>query len=406
MQSRPGLVLSAFGVSSLGDGIRTAALPLLAVTVTSDPVLVSGLVVAGRLPWLLVALFSGAVADRIDRRRLMIIADVCRATVLLGVVAFLLAGDPSIWVLYVLAAALGIGETLFETATQGLLPQVVPPERLASANGNMASLNFALGSFAGPAVGSWLFSLSRVVPLAADALTFLASAVILLVHRVVCGPVAPNEEAPADRPSLFRSVGEGLAWVRDQPLIRAFILVGVLANFTQSAIQSVLVLLATGEMDVPKAAFGLLLTASGVGGFLGAMLSARVGERLGIARVLLPAVASGVPLFAIMAVTSNVVVLGICLALNAFMGVMVSIQMAVLRQRIVPNHLLSRVSSVGQFFAFGIALPLGALAGGLLAGALGTRAVYLGAALVVLALTLGTAARLRPAQLRRAVAEI
>lgn len=143
VQSRPGPVLAAFGVSSLGDGMRTAALPLLAVTVTTDPVAVAAIAVFGRLPWILVALFSGAIADRYDRRALMVAVDLCRALVVIGLVAFIISDADHLVLLYAVALLLGIGETLFDTATQGLLPQVVPKENLGKANGNLFTLTWS-----------------------------------------------------------------------------------------------------------------------------------------------------------------------------------------------------------------------------------------------------------------------
>jgi MFS family permease len=400
VQSRPGPVLAAFGVSSLGDGMRTAALPLLAVTVTTDPVAVAAIAVFGRLPWILVALFSGAIADRYDRRALMVAVDLCRALVVIGLVAFIISDADHLVLLYAVALLLGIGETLFDTATQGLLPQVVPKENLGKANGNLFTLNLVAGSFAGPPLGGWLFSIGRIVPFLVDAATFAVAAILVAVHRVTLGP-APQEHV--ERQSILADVGEGLRWVRDHDLIRSFVAVSTVVNFTQSAIQSVLVLLATQVLGLSPAGFGILLTASGVGGFVAGVLSSRIGGRLGVPRVLFPAIMLTIPLFVLIALANDVYTVAAAIGLNAFFGVMASVQMAVLRQRIVPNRLLSRVSSVGQFFSFGFAIPAGALAAGLIAQVYSVRTVYFLAAGVVGVLCLAVASQLRPSNVRSAI---
>ncbi|MGL5810387.1 MAG: MFS transporter [Nocardioides sp.] len=404
VQRQHRLIVAAFGISSVGDGLRIAALPLVALTITTNPLEIAGLAVAGRLPWLVVALVSGAIADRVDRRRLMIAVDVCRAAAIASVIVVLTTSADRIWYLYALSLVLGIGETLFESATQGLLPQVVPPEELGRANGQLFTLTFVFNGLLGPMIGGWLFSLGRLVPLVGDMFSFLASAVVLTIHRVKAGPVAARSGGDVDRDSsLVALVREGLSWVAAHPAMRSLVMVSVAANFIQSAILSVLALFATGPAGVPIAAFGLLLASSGLGGFAGGWLSSRAADRLGIHRVLFPAIASGVPLYLLMAWIPNPYILGAGLAINAFMGVMVSVQTAVFRQQIVPNRLLSRVSSVGQFFSFGFAIPLGALYAGIVANQWGTSAVYWSAGVITGVVCVIVWPSIRPARLAEAV---
>ncbi|WP_157756905.1 MFS transporter [Plantactinospora sp. KBS50] len=396
-------ILAAFATSAIGDGLRLAALPLLAVTITTNPVAIAGLAVAGRLPWLLVALLSGVAADRYNRMNLMILVDIMRGLVVCGLVVFIVTDATSIVTLYVVALALGVGETIFESATQGLLPEVIDGNRLPAANGQLYMANLFGTTFAGPPLGSWLFGIGRAIPFLTDAATFLLSAALLGAYRLKHGYNRRVQEQPADRGSVLVEVGEGFRWIRRHPLIRTFLAVSTVANFTQSLVQSLLVLLATRHLGLSESAFGLLLTASGVGAFLGGSLSAWVGIRLGVHRVLLPAVALCLPLFLVMAWTDNSVVLGAALAVNAFLGVLVGVQMSALRQRIVPNQVLGRVSSVSQFFSFGVAIPVGAFLAGLIADWFGIAAVYLFAAAVIVVLLAAVTNQLMPGRVRHAV---
>ena len=137
-------------VSSTGDGMFVTAFPLLAATLTRDPVLIAGITVATRLPWLLFSMVTGAIADRMDRRRLMIGADVVRFVIVGALGATILAGVANIWQLYACAFLLGTGETLHVNAAQAILPALVEPADLMQANALFGSAQIAAAQFGGP----------------------------------------------------------------------------------------------------------------------------------------------------------------------------------------------------------------------------------------------------------------
>src|SRR5918993_529878 len=130
-------------LSNLADGLVKVALPLVALRYTDSPTLIAGLAVVLTLPWLLFALPAGALADRLDRRRIMLAANTARAAALAALAAALAAGAGSIWLLYAVAAVLGTVETLHDTAAQSILPQLVPRDRLSRANGRLFAAEIA-----------------------------------------------------------------------------------------------------------------------------------------------------------------------------------------------------------------------------------------------------------------------
>ncbi|MET9294857.1 hypothetical protein [Streptomyces sp. NPDC003077] len=133
------------------------------------------------------------------------------------------------------------------------------------------------------------------------------------------------------------------------------------------------------------------------------MLSARIGDRLGVPPILLPSIAATCPLFWVMSRTSAPVLLGTAPGVNAFLGLLANVQMSALRQRLVPHTHQGRVASVGVFASFGFAIPGGALGAGFLARYTGTRTVYALCALIVLVLVLAVARTMRPAAVRKAI---
>ncbi len=143
-------VLAAAAMSSVGDGIRTAALPLLALFISHSPLAVSGVALAGRLPWFVTAFLGGVIADRYDRRALMILVDSARGIAMAGLAALVLTGARSLLIVYGVAFLIGVGSTLFDLAAAAMLPEIVPQERLGRANGRVFTATLLGGDFAGP----------------------------------------------------------------------------------------------------------------------------------------------------------------------------------------------------------------------------------------------------------------
>ena len=163
------------------------AFPLLAAILTRDPVLIAGVTIASRLPWLVFSLFTGALADRMDRRRLMIGADLIRFVIVGLLGAAILTDTVNIWMLYASAFLLGSCETLHVNAAQGLIPAIVKQEDLLEANARFASGQIVAAQFIGPPLGVVMFNASMSLPFLADAATFAGSAA--LIAKV------PNEHA-------------------------------------------------------------------------------------------------------------------------------------------------------------------------------------------------------------------
>ena len=158
------LVWTASAISNIGDGIMGAAFPLLVASVTRDPLLVSGANVIGRLPWFLFALISGALVDRMDRRRVMIWTDVFRAVVVGGLALLVASDQAGLAVIYGVAFLLGSAETLFDTSAEAIIPKLVPADDLTSANGRLQATEWLAGTFVGPPVGAALFAMAAATP--------------------------------------------------------------------------------------------------------------------------------------------------------------------------------------------------------------------------------------------------
>src|SRR5579872_4553628 len=254
-------------ISSTGDGAFVAALPLLAVTITRDPRLVSVVTAAIFLPWLLLSLPAGAVVDRYDRATLMWRAQAVQAAVVTIIAVLVVVHRANIELLAAGGLLLGSAEVIFSNAAQAVLPTLVPPELLPKANGSQ-QVSLTVGeTFLGPPAGSLLFAVAAALPFGLDALSFAGSAALLArLPR-------SRRDAGQSRQPIRTQIAEGLRWLYRHRLLRVVaVLLGVF-NFANQMGQAVLVLLATQTLHVGTRGYGLLLAVTAVGSVIGGLVS-------------------------------------------------------------------------------------------------------------------------------------
>ena len=359
--------------SNLADGIFWIALPLLAITLTDSPALVAGVTVASRLPWLLFALVAGALADRLDRRRTMVVVDLFRAGLLGALAAAAFAGLASLPMLYVVAFALGVAETLFDTSAQSIMPNIVEGDRLSRANGRLYAVELTMNQFVGPPLGGFLAATGVALAFGTGAAAYLLAAVSLFT---IAGAFRPVREGPPTR--IHQEIAEGLRYLFGHPLLRVLaIMVGV-GNLASSAVFSVLVLYAVspGPLGLNEVGFGLLMTAGAIGSLFGTFLVEPLERRLGRANLLaVSMVAFTLPILT-PGLTTNVAIVAGAMVIGGLIGIAWNVVTVSLRQRIVPDRLLGRLNASYRLLAWGT-MPIGAALGGLVGETLGLRAVFL-----------------------------
>ena len=374
---------AASTVSYLGDGVTLAAGPLLAASLTRDPVLVAGLTFAQQLPWLLFTLPGGALVDRIDRRRVMWITDALRcATVgLLGLaVLFDLVNIPLLYAAFFL---LGTATTLFAGASTSILPAVVPRERLAKANGRLFGAQVVAGQMAGPPLGGFLFAVSASAPFFVDAGSFAAASALVLAMG---GTFRARRYEGSPPTTLRKEIVEGLAWLWGHKLLRTLAIVLGVMNLTSSATIAILVLFAGERLGLGPAGYGVLLSSLAVGGLLGALAAERIVGRLGEGTTMRIGLTIEASTAGVIAFSHDAYVVGTMLALFGFHAIVWNVLTISLRQELVPDSLLGRVNSSYRLFGMGGAAA-GALLGGILARGLGLAAPFWFASAAVAAAT-------------------
>lgn len=396
------LLLTAGTISNVGDGVDSAALPLLAASLTADPALFAGVALATRLPWLLFALQAGAIADRVDRRRLMIAVNVVRSLLLGALAVTVLLDVATIWLLYGVSFGLGTAEVLFDTSAQAFLPRIVRRDQLERANGLQMGAETVANQFAGPPLGGLLFAVTASLPILLDAGTFLVAAVLLALVTASAGraairpgsagaadtapgadPEATVEEAGDDRrPRVRDEIREGLQWLRAHVLLRSLAVLLGLMNGSYMLFGAIFALFALDILGLTEVQFGLLLTAMAIGSVLASLVAARVVERIGRGPTLWTTLVASAVLPVVQGATSNVWVVAAASVVFGASAVLWNVITVSLRQSIIPDHLLGRVNAVYRFLGWG-AMPIGALLGGQLAARFGLRAPFFAASAIM-----------------------
>jgi MFS family permease len=363
---------AASAASNLGDGVALVAAPLLAAALTGDPALVAGLALAQRIPWLLFPLLSGALADRIDRRRAMVAVAVCRAALIGTLGAAVLFDLASLPLLYVVFFLLSTGETLFDTAAATVLPAVVRREALPEANARLAGTVSATNQFLGPPLGGALFAAAAALPFLVGAGGLAAAAMLIAALRGTFA-VARADDAPP--PDLRAEIAAGIRWLWGHRLLRTLALTLAILNITLVAQVSIMVLFARERLGLGPAGFGVLLTAYGLGGLLGSVVAGRIIGWLGASWVLRFALIAEAAIPAAIALSGQAILVGAALALFGCHAMVWGVVLTALRQELTPDRLRGRVESAYRLLEYGGAAP-GALLGGLLAARFGLAAPF------------------------------
>jgi MFS family permease len=373
------LLQTGQALSTLGSTATQIAYPLLILSETHSPAKAGVVGFANIVPYALFGLFAGVVADRWNRKAVMILMDLVRVLAMTSVVVALALGELTFAQVIVVAFIDGTAFVFFNIAEVGALRSVVPPAQLPAAAA-AEQARFASVTLAGPPLGGVFFAIWRGLPFLADAVSYTFSIVSLLWMRT---PFQETRER--DRAPLRTQIREGITWLWGHAYLRTSALIFAGDNFVFQAIFLVFIVVAKRH-GLSSAAIGALIAAFGVASLLGSLVAPRVAKRLSIRTImLLNQWFNG--LFVLFLIFASPYVLLACVLPVAFIGPWLNAVVIGYRTAVTPDHLIGRVSSVARNIAL-LAQPLGPLAAGLLLAAFGPRVTVLVLALVCAGLAL------------------
>lgn len=354
------LMASAW-VSNLGDGIALAAGPLLVASQTRSPALVSMAMLLVGLPWLLFGLFAGAVADRVDRLRMVVVANLLRSVVLAVLCVTIVTGVVNIALVLGAMFLLGTAEVFADTAYRTFLPMLVDKADLGIANARLQAGFITLNQFAGAPLGAALFAVGMAVPFGAQILCGLLGVVLATRIALPPGPVRGEVDT-----HVLRDIGEGLRWLMGNAPVRTLALVIVTFNITWAAAWSILVLYSLDVLHMGPIGYGLLTSAAAAGGLVGTFLYGWLERHVPLATLMRACLSLEVVMhlgFAVTRVPWIAVLIMFGFGVYAFAWGTLS---QAVRQRAVPMEFQGRVGSVYSVSIFG-GTVIGSGLGGLIA---------------------------------------
>jgi predicted MFS family arabinose efflux permease len=368
-------------VSNLGDGIALAAGPLLVASQTDSPVLVAMAALLQRLPWLLFGLPAGVIADRLDRRTIVVTANVMRAAVL-AVLAVTIASDAvNVAVVLTTMFVLGTAEAFADITTGTLVPMVVAADDLTLANARLTFGTITLNHLSGPPLGAFLFAVGMAWPSAAQAVTCGLAAVLV-------GRLASSTPARAEgRQRPTHEIAEGARWLWRHGPIRTLTLTVTAFNITFGAAIAILVLYARERLGADEIGFGLITTASAVGGVIGTVAYTRLERSIGMANIMRAGLIIETLTHLTLATTRSLAMVLVVFTVFGAHEAAWGTTVVTVRQRAVPEELQGRVGSVYMVGLMG-ALVIGNALGGVIADMWGITApfwfAFVGSTLILL----------------------
>ncbi len=362
--------LASVWAANLGDGIALAAGPLLVASQTREPLLIAAAAMVQQVPTLIFGLYAGALADRVDRTRLVVIANWARALVIAAMGLTIVTGAISIWVVLASLFLAGIAEVLVDSGTRTVLPMIVSKADLGIGNARLMTGYLVANQLAGPPIGAFLFAAGMVWPFGVQVICVLLAAWLFTRMELPRGSVRGVVET-----HMRRDIADGLRWLMSQPAVRTLALVILIFNITWGAPWSILVLYAQDRLGVGSVGFGLLTTAAAVVGMGGTAAYGWLERRIPLATLMRGCLTLEVLTHLAFALTSTEwVALIVMVVFGGYAFVWASLSNAV-RQRATPIEFQGRVGSVYSIFLVG-GLIVGQFLGGLIASNWGVTAPF------------------------------
>jgi len=362
-------LFSASVISNLSDGLLAVAAPLLAISLTKDPILISLLSAFVMLPWLLFAIPIGLIVDRTDKRLLITFTNSMRF-ITAGLVALAISTD-TITIYWLLLATFLIGtcEVATDTAAQSLIPVLLDKKNYEKGNSRLNVAETVIQNFIGAPLSGFLYATAIVLPFILNSLGFLVAAIFVLMipaHLISHGSTDAKNDL--EKKSFLAEIEFGLNYLWNDKPLRRLVATTTSLGFFYSLSTSTLILFITETLKLPTQYFGVLLAGSGSGAVLGGILTPTLSKKFGRGAVLAVAIFISSITVLFQGLAPNFWVFGSIGFISAFFITNWNILLMSCYQVLIPSELYGRIHGARRTFVWGV-MPVGAFLGGVLAHA-------------------------------------
>jgi len=360
-------LFSASVISNLADGLLAVAAPLLAITLTKDPVLISMLSAFVMLPWLLFAIPIGLIVDRVDKRLLVTFTNTLRF-VIAGLVALAITTDTiTIYRLLLATFLIGVCEVAADTAAQSLIPVILEKKNFERANSRLNIAETVIQNFVGAPLSGFLYATAIVLPFMLNSLGFLIAAifVFLIPAHLIVTPQDKEQEVK-ERDSFLSEIKFGLKYLWNDRPLRRLVATTTSLGFFYSLSTSTLILFITETLGVEAKYFGLLMAGAGSGAVLGGIVTPALSKRFGRGLVLAVAIFVSSITVLFQGLSPNVWIFGAIGFISSFTITNWNILLMSCYQVLIPAELYGRIHGARRTFVWGV-MPIGAFTGGVIA---------------------------------------
>ena len=353
-------------LTNLADGVLMAAAPLLAVTLTKNPVLISTLSALVMLPWLLFAIPIGAVVDRVDRRFLLAGANAMRFVIAALVALAISTHTITIYLLFLATFLIGICEVTADTTSQSLIPQILDKSQYEVGNSRLQISETVIQGFIGAPLSGILYATAIYLPFAANGLGFLVAAGLAASIPVKFLQDLRSDEKSQDKPDFLAEMKFGISYLyNDKPLLRLVVTTASI-GLCYSMATSTIVLFILNQLHLAPSFFGIALAVQGLGAILGGLFAPKLSAKFGRSKVMALCIFLSSLMILLEGFSPNIYIFIALATIGSFTISNWNILLMATYQSVIPKHLFGRIHGTRRTIVWGL-MPFGSLLGGLIA---------------------------------------
>jgi MFS family permease len=359
-------LFSASVISNLSDGLLAVAAPLLAISLTKDPVLISLLSAFVMLPWLLFAIPIGVMVDRVDRRYILAGANATRSAVV-GVLALLIATDhvTIYWLLFA-SFVIGVCEVAADTTAQSLIPQILEEKNFEKGNSRLQISETVIQGFVGAPISGFIYAIAIALPFFINSLGLAVASLLALSIPIKYLQDVRTDKVEKEKTKFVADMKFGIKYLFNEKVLRRLVITTASIGVCYSMGTATMVLFIIKELELPEQLFGVILTIQGIGAIAGAFMAPRLSEKFGRSNVMTFGITSSSLVLLLQGFSPNIYIF---VALATFGGFAISqwnILLMATYQTVIPNELYGRIHGTRRTLVWGM-MPIGSLIGGVLA---------------------------------------